>query len=419
MMASDSSNQQYLPYSFLYALTSSNDYLNYLSQEQVTVNGQSYWSQSGDPYYDTALALFTTSSQSSSERNNAINWLMKVQENDGCWNSDNILDTAFVLYALVGTTQQPTNVVNTSVITNCSQQSGQICTAGQSCSTGFFTTASDSSSCCVGSCLNSTVCTYEGDYCLSATACNEAGGTDLGYSCNSGISICCSKQLAAVSCSSQGGQVCSSNQSCIGGSTVTASDTSSCCLGTCATQQVTPTNNCDLVGGTCRTLCLSTEQVSSSSCSAVGQVCCTPNSSTTSKSTLWIWILVILIILLIVAILFRKKLKMLWIKFKTRNNKGGTQPSQFPPRGPPFFPSPMAFQRRPLVLPPRPQPVPLRPQPILPPRPQPVTTSKPKVTSQRVTTSKPKTAASKKPRAKSKSSYTPSDVLKQLKELGK
>ena len=41
--------------------------------------------------------------QSSDTRNNAINWLMSVQGPDGCWNSGNILDTAFVLYSLEGT----------------------------------------------------------------------------------------------------------------------------------------------------------------------------------------------------------------------------------------------------------------------------------------------------------------------------
>ncbi len=371
IMAGDdlSSTQQYLPYAFLYALTSSNDYLNQLAQEQVTVNGQSYWSSSGDPYYDTALALFTTASQSSSWRNDAISWLMNVQESDGCWNSDNILDTAFVLYALAGTVQQPSSyVINTTTTTtaaNCSSQGGQVCNAGQSCSNSFFATASDTALCCVGTCINSTTCTYEGDYCISETACNEAGGTNLGYSCNSGISICCSKQLATASCSDQGGQICSSTQSCTDGSITSASDSSSCCLGTCANQQVTANDCQSSSNGICRsvsTSCLSGEQVSSSSCGTSSQVCCVPITTTTpaSNSTLWIWILAILIVLLALVLLFRKKLKIWWIKMKSGKNKGnGNQQSQFPPRGPPFFPSPspVAFQRRPQPIPPqRPRP---------------------------------------------------------------
>ncbi|MFZ1970912.1 MAG: hypothetical protein WAU65_01900 [Candidatus Nanoarchaeia archaeon] len=310
-LASDSSNQKYLPYAFLYAITSSSDDLQTLFSNQVSVNGQNYWQMSGDSYYDTALALFSTSSQSSDTRNNAINWLMSVQGPDGCWNSGNILDTAFVLYSLEGTLSSQSVVNSTGPINS----------------------------------TNATDCISSGYYCLSGTACNQAGGSMLsGYNCNLGISICCSKQLSNPSCSAQGGQICSSNQSCTGGSTSPASDTSSCCLGICATQQATQ-NDCLSAGGVCRSSCLTTEQPSPASC-GTGSYCCVPGSQPASNSNVWIWVLAILIVLLVIAILSRKQLRMLWIKMKSGKNKGGQQ-SSTPPRGPPFFPSPTAFQRGP------------------------------------------------------------------------
>lgn len=45
VMAGDTQNQKYIPYSFLYSLTSSSDFLDKLLAMQKTVNGQNYWDQ--------------------------------------------------------------------------------------------------------------------------------------------------------------------------------------------------------------------------------------------------------------------------------------------------------------------------------------------------------------------------------------
>ncbi len=82
VFAADTSNSQYLPYSFLYALTSSSDYLNTLLSQQKTIDSQSYWDQGSSygPYYDTALALLPIQSQTPQEKSNALDWLMGMQD---------------------------------------------------------------------------------------------------------------------------------------------------------------------------------------------------------------------------------------------------------------------------------------------------------------------------------------------------
>lgn len=313
VMADDAQNQQYLPYSFLYSLTSSSDFLNKLLSQQKTVNNKNYWdakSVSG-PYYDTALALLPLKLQTSPEKTSALDWLFSVQGSDGCWNSDNILDTAFILYSVAGSRA---TIPSTS-----------------------------------------TSCTAAGYYCLSSNACNQSGGNVLsGYTCSAGTYSCCSQPLATPTCSAQGGTICASGQICQGGSSVPASDASSsqiCCLsGSCAVQQQT-TNDCELAQGTCRSSCLDNEQALGQSCSLSSESCCIAKSG--GAGTIWIWILGILIFLTVLGIIFRKKLRVLWLRIKSKFNKGGAGQSQQGPRGPPpFRPQPqMSFQRRPMPPP--------------------------------------------------------------------
>lgn len=318
--AADSSNQKYLPYSFLYALTSSGSDLQTLLSQQTTVNGQSYWQVSGDPYYDTALGLLPLQSQTSAQQASAENWLLNSSGADGCWNNNNVLDTAFILYSLAGSRAQP------------------------------IAATSD----CIGA----------GYYCASGISCNQAGGSILSQYICSGTNICCSKQLPLQTCSQQGGIICSSSQTCgANGQTVSASDTSNsqrCCVGGACTSQSIGQSNCELAGGTCQSSpCSGNEQISSNICSLSTDYCCVPNPP--SSSILWIIILSVLIILTALAIIFRKKLKMWWIKFKSKFKKGGSANALQPrPRGPPPFPPrpTMNFQRRPQQFPPLRSPVP-------------------------------------------------------------
>ena len=66
----DAQNQKYLPYSFLYALTYSNDFLQSLLSEQKSVNSQNYWQVSGDRIFrhSFGLASFAKSEYSRKSR---------------------------------------------------------------------------------------------------------------------------------------------------------------------------------------------------------------------------------------------------------------------------------------------------------------------------------------------------------------
>lgn len=321
VMADDAQNQQYIPYAFLYSLTSSSDFLGKLLSRQKTVNSQSYWDEKSvsGPYFDTALALLPLQLQTPPEKTSALNWLAGTQGADGCWNSGNLADTAFLLYSIAGT---------------------RITSTGGGTPTTNTTTKPS--------------CSTSGHYCISSSSsCTLSNGNILqNYTCP-GTYICCSSPLVIPSCSSQSGTICSSGQICQGGSFVSASDTQSkltCCLGgSCATQPTTTASACELAGATCRNSCLSGEQLLGESCSLGSEVCCT--SKTRKIELVWIILLVLLILLALLGIIFRKQLGVLWMRIKSKFGKGkGTQqmpPRPFPPRGPP-----MSFQRRSPMPPP-------------------------------------------------------------------
>lgn len=310
--ASDTANQQYLPYSFLYALTSSSDYLNTLLSEQVTVNTggntQNYWDQGSSygPYYDTALALLPLQSQNPQEKSNAIDWLMSTQGSNGCW--DSILDTAFILYSLSGSTVQHTSTID---------------------------------------------CISSEDYCISGVNCQQVGGNVLqGYNCAGTINVCCSKNIVTPQCAAQNGVFCTSGQTC-SGQIESASDTisgNSCCVSGSCTNAALTSSACALAGGICQNTCNNNQQASGEACALSSEICC---KTSQGSNTAWIWILLILIVLVLIGILFRKKLRVLWFRIKSKFTKGGGKPQPYQPR-PPFPPRPpMNFQRRP--MPPQPQ----------------------------------------------------------------
>jgi len=195
-------------------------------------------------------------------------------------------------------------------------------------------------------------CSDQGYYCLSAASCTQAGGNsliDYSYTCP-GLQICCSENLQLQSCANQQGQLCSSSQTCSGGSQISSSDATSsqiCCLGTCTTPSQS-TSTCDSLGGICRSSCSGNEGISSSgTCVSNSQVCCVANSVPVSSSNniVLIVVLSVLVLLIILGIIFRNKLRILWMKIKSKMSKGrgrgGSKPSgpgrppSMPPRGPP------------------------------------------------------------------------------------
>ena len=193
-------------------------------------------------------------------------------------------------------------------------------------------------------------CTAKGYYCLSsASECltkTEGDGTVLDtFSCLN-AKICCSENIKTTTistkCYDEGGIPCGDNEEC-DGSTLSASDTSNCCEGTCRTVISTPT--CESKSGQCRIQCLSNEVEQSYLCENGGSCCIKTSTTPTTKSYWWVWVLLILIILIALGIVFREKLKETYFKI-TGKGKGPTGPrSPFGP-GPGMPPAGMGMPRR-------------------------------------------------------------------------
>jgi len=321
-------NEKYLPSSFLYALTDYNEYLTELANLQST---QGYWkiSDSKRLYYDTAIALIGLGG-SSEQAANAKNYLLQasVQTKEGCWNGNNIRDTAFLLYSL-------------------DPKTARIATGAKTCS--------DYSS--------------SGYSCITSTACNNINGTQQPYSCSNFGTICCSKSsVQTETCSAKGGVRCSSDERCTGELT-SALGTTSCCLDGRCEQVISggELSACEQEGYSCMIQCDNTQEEYPLACSAdSGGICCSPKAQTSSSSSWWIWLLIILIILLVLAIVYRDQVKMWWFKIKNKFSKSNAPmqpPRQLPPGARPMYP----FQPRRIVpgmMPPRgPMPFGMRPQP--------------------------------------------------------
>jgi hypothetical protein len=303
-----------------------------------------WWAASGDKFYDTAVALLPFSNEDSLvEKTNSQSWLGEVQGTDGCWQG-NVRNTALILYSLWPKINPESS------------------------------TALD--------CINSN------NFCVSSASCSAVSGNVLtNYGGCFGTNVCCSKQQQVQSCSAQNGELCDSGQDCLGGTTVSASDSTSstpCCIkGTCGTKTVT---ECEVNGGSCKSSCSSDEQLASFSCPISG-ICCVAKTTASSSNTLVIIILAVLIILVALGIIFRKKLQELF--FRLRSGKGKPSPQNTSPRFPPSSSSrvyPGAVQRR-IVSP------------------------------QTKTVTKTVTRTVARPPVKNKAEFD--DVLKKLKEMGK
>ena len=262
-MAED--NEEYIPEAFLYTLTG--DYKNELLLKQQE---NSWWSVSGDKFYDTAIALLPFQNSDLAEKTASKNWLTEIQDEDGCWQG-NVRNTALLLYSLWPKT--------TSV---------------------SYEDEND--------------CEDLGYYCISSSTCTSLGGNIFSnYTGCFGTNVCCDKQEELQTCSAQGGELCSSSETCVDGTTVSSSDSNSaktCCVGgTCEIEE----SECQIVGGYCKSSCASGEEESSYNCNT--GVCCITKQS----NYLWLIILLVLLIgLTALGIVFRKKLKDLFLKFKTK-----------------------------------------------------------------------------------------------------
>jgi len=291
-------NEEYMPYAFLYLLTGYDEYRSELVLRQKQ---NKYWQESDNKYYDTALALLALQDTGAEEKDNAKEWLLEIQTDDGCWHNNNIRDTAFLLYA--GWPKEPSLAGGTTI----------------------------------------DYCSDYGYFCMPRQECADVGGEILeDYYC-SGMNVCCSQPPENKSCDEKGGIICDADEECTG-SVVEASDTSNCCIGSCVKKEA-GRNECEQQGFICRFGCrVNEEQMPQYSCPGE-KVCCAPKASEEKRSYWWIWLLIFLIILVALGIVFRNRLR-IWF-FKMKRGKGVTQGKR--PPSPPTAPTPV--KRVPQVMP--------------------------------------------------------------------
>jgi hypothetical protein len=279
-----SDNSKLFSDTFLYYLTNSEDYLTNIVGLQKT---DGYWdlASTKGKFYDTSLALLVIQSASSDATTTTKSWLEEKQDTTGCWNNNNVRDTAFLLWA-----GWPRAAVGGTIQEDCSDK-------------GF--------------------------YCMSQTECDDVTGTIYSNYYCSALKKCCSKPAILKSCDAQGGQECASGEVC-SSSFTDASDTDSCCLGTCE-EEIAIT--CTASGYSCKDSCATglEEESYNFDCNN-GQLCCKEVKSSGIPGI--VWVLIILIIIIILLILLRNRIKLLL--FKKRNGvkesgAGRTRPPFFPP----------------------------------------------------------------------------------------
>ena len=282
LIAMAEENEKYFPSTFLYMTTDYDDYFTQIINEQT----KDYWRISNSPYskyYDTSLALLALYGTSAEQLSSAKSYLLGVQEENGCW--DGVRDTAFILY---------------------SAWPKSVSSAGGG---------------------NVDECEEYSHFCESSLDCSQADVL-ANFVCYGG-KVCCKTEAAEKTCAEKDGIKCESTQEC-SGAEVEASDTSSCCVGSCITEEVI---ECEEEGYTCRTSCLDDEEEKAYECTE-DKSCCGTKIKPTGGSSWWIWLLIILIILAVLGILFRNRLNVSIFKFKGRG--APSQPRQgFPPAVPP------------------------------------------------------------------------------------
>ena len=273
-MADKTENKMFIHSAFLYILTHSDDYYSELISIQKSSN---YWDESKNKFYDTALALLALSDVSSDETERARKYLISVQKETGCWQSD----TSFILHAVWPKSPAVSGKVG---ISNCEEF---------------------------------------GYYCVSFGECSLQNTLDNFY-CPSSAQICCSQDFLELTCTEKGGVICNLDQECKGDE-VYSSDSLNCCIGDCV--QIEQISECENQGHICKTSCnedTEEEKISYSNSCSFGDVCCSKKPVQEKKvNLLLILALVILIILVILAIIFRKRLRE-FFRRKGIGKPGGT-----------------------------------------------------------------------------------------------
>ena len=297
LLAFSSDNQKYLPSSFISILTSSDDSYAELIENQKL--GQ-YWNAISSPYnrfYDTALGMLALASSGAGELESAKSYLLNVQTKEGCWNNNNIRDSAFILYA------------------------------------GWPRAGSGGGGSGGGGAV---LCSSVGYFCEAENDCLDSGGNVLReFECTNFRTVCCTKKFVEASCNDKRGLLCSSNQRCTG--RIESSADGSCCLeGAC--ENIKTENLCALADGICKTSCSDNEEEISESCPDAGDSCCMEKEEPVESkgiSSIWIVIMVVLILLVILGIAYRHRI-LIWWHSRNRGSSGtGVGPRRLPPGTPP------------------------------------------------------------------------------------
>jgi hypothetical protein len=311
LIAGEDANKQYLPDAFLQILKDFSEYGTKLIQQQSS-NKWKAENTAHNEYYDTALALIALSNSNQQQVSNAKTWLTNTaQGQDGCWNNDNIRDTAIALWALAGRTY---GVVGPTSISECLDF-------------GFF--------------------------CIAKSQCPSGQDISNNYYCAALSQTCC-KTENLQPCADLNGKICSSDKQC-DGITKKASNAEQCCMGEC--QTTSTQSECELAGDTCRATCASTQTKTDSTCDPASFVCCKSTATPTPNggSYWWIWVLVILIILVALAIVFKDRLKVYLYKMKSgfkEDKSGSSSGGGVPPGfGPYSSDKPAQQQQRPPMRP--------------------------------------------------------------------
>ncbi|MDO8460037.1 MAG: hypothetical protein Q7S74_02940 [Nanoarchaeota archaeon] len=311
LLALESDNDKYLPSAFLNLIMGGGDqYKTLLESEKQGRKKGMYWDATGSPYgkfYDSALGLLSLGGSQQSEAANTVDYLFQVQTEKGCWNSDNLRDTAFLLYA--GWPKPPQQ---NAILVNNESSGGSGGSGGSVGPIGGEENESGNGSSSGG--YNPDVssdCEVEGYYCSERFACLEAEGNILPsdqYPCINFRDECCTVKVVQKvdSCDSLGGKICKTDEQCSTG-TASSSD-GQCCLGDCEAIDTSGDNTSGNTGGE------------------------TPSNGSSSK--LWIIILIILIILVALAIIFRNKIRIWWFKFRGKAKTGSVNRTGGPPSGP-------------------------------------------------------------------------------------
>lgn len=407
LIAFSEDNSEYIPESFLYYLTG--EFRNELLFKQ---KAGKYWFESTNRFYDTALALLPLQSESPTQKVNSKNWLLEVQGEDGCWNNGNLRDTAFLLYSiwprnfngedeegvcgdsiidsgeecdgsnLNGKDCEDLNYASGTlscyssthtfgcefnktkcVLPDCEEDNDcpndYICSSAGECvkdttdpECEYDSDCSTNEECLKGVCVEASLdCKEEGYFCMPSIDCE--GNLLSNYDCT-GLSKCCSKDNSFGTCFSQGGEICSSDETCKNDNIVEADNTLSgevCCLSVCEEDNNVEEYTCEANNGNCKTSCSGDETESPYYSCSSSNICCFKESA--KKNTLIIWILLGLILVIVLAIVFREKIKELLMRAKHKKRPTGSPAPMFGGfrPSPPSTPVMRPVQRR--IIPPQ------------------------------------------------------------------